>query len=156
MFIKHLSMESRDGATSSARFSHSSSSGRADLKIKPTLLSRSLNCDDFFLVPALEHVRHWVREGGNCSVLHSLLHVGHCLLIADAIALHHHPFLRGLWFGHVSSRSLNRSWLVINDWNSFCEDDAPRLRSSQIREKIETVLSRVVPPPKYGGWCKQS
>jgi len=130
MFIRHLLMESRDSATSSARFSHSSPSGRADLKIKPTWLSRRLNCDDFFLFPTLVHVRHWAREGGNSSVFQSLLHVGHCLLIAVANALHHHPFLRVLWFGHMSSRSLNRSWLVINDWNRFCEDDAPRLRSS--------------------------
>ena len=64
MFIRHLLMESRDSATSSARFSHSSSSERADLKIKPTWLSRSLSCDDFFLFPTLEHVRHWVRKGG--------------------------------------------------------------------------------------------
>ena len=62
MCIKHLLMESRDSATSSARFSHSSSSGRADLKIKPSWWSRSLTCDDFFLFPTLVHVRHWVRE----------------------------------------------------------------------------------------------
>jgi hypothetical protein len=115
MFDRHLLMASRDSATSSARFSHSSSSGRADLKIKPTWLSRSLNCDVFFFVANLEHARHWVREGGNCSVVQSLLHVGHCLLIAVANALHHHPFLRVLWLGHMSSRSLKRSWLVIND-----------------------------------------
>ena len=66
----------------------------------------------------------------NCSVVQSLLHVGHRLFIAVANDLHHHPFLRVLWFGHISSRSLNRSWLVINDWHRFCEDDAPRLRSS--------------------------
>ena len=130
MFIKHLLMESRDSATSSARFSHSSSSGRADLKIKPSWLSRSLNRDDFFLLPTLVHVRHWVREGVNCSEVHSLLHVGHCLFIAVVNALLHHPFLRVLWFGHISSRSLNRSWLAINDWNRFYKDDAPRLRSS--------------------------
>ena len=82
MFIKHFLMESRDSATSSARLSHSSSSGRDDLKIKPTWLSKGLHCDDFFLVPSLEHVSHWVREGGNCSVVQSLLHVGHCLFIA--------------------------------------------------------------------------
>ena len=35
MFIRHLLMESRENETSSARFSHSSSSGRANLKIKP-------------------------------------------------------------------------------------------------------------------------
>ena len=84
----------------------------------------------YTLVPTLEHVRHWVREGGNFSVVQSLLHVGHCLLIAVANALHHHPFLRVLWFGHMSFLSLNRSWLVISAWNRFCEDDASRLRSS--------------------------
>ena len=93
MFDRHLFMASRDSARSSARCSHSSSSGRADLKIKPTWLFRSLNCDGFFFVPNLEHARHWVREGGNCSVVQSLLHVGHCLFIAVANALRHHPFL---------------------------------------------------------------
>jgi len=69
-------------------------------------------------------------------VVQSLLHVGHCLFIEVANALHHHPFLRVLWFGHMSCRSLNRSWLVINDWNKFCEDDAPRLRSSWMRPRV--------------------
>ena len=87
MFIKHLLMESRDRATSSARLSHSSSSGRADLKIKPIWLSMGLNRDDFFLFPNLVHVRHWVREEGNCSMVQNLLHVGHCLFIAVANAL---------------------------------------------------------------------
>jgi hypothetical protein len=32
-----------------------------------------LNFDGFFFVPNLEHVRHWEREGGNCSVVQSLL-----------------------------------------------------------------------------------
>jgi len=114
----------------------SSSSGRADLKIKPTELSRSLNCDGFFFVPNLEHARHWVREGGNCSVVQSLLHVGHYLFIAVANALHHHPFLGVLWLDHMSSHSLNRSWLVINDWNRICEDDTPRLRSSWMRPRV--------------------
>jgi len=95
-----------------------------------------LNCDGFFLVPNLEHARHWVREGGNCSVFQSLLHVGHCLFIAVANALHHHPFLRVFWLGQMSSRSLNRSWLVINDWNRFCEDDAPKFRSSWMRPRV--------------------
>ena len=36
MFNKHLLMASKERATSSARFSSSNSSGRADLKIKPT------------------------------------------------------------------------------------------------------------------------
>jgi len=36
----------------------------------------------------------------------------------------------------MSSRSLNRSWLVINDWNRVCEDDAPRLRSSWMRPRV--------------------
>ena len=130
MFIKHLLMESKDSAMSSARYSHSSSSGRADLKIKPTWLSRSLNFDVFFFVPNLEHVRHWEREGENCSVVQSLWHVGHCLFIAVANALHHQPFLKVLWFGHMSSRSLTRSWLVIRDWNRISEDDAPNSRSS--------------------------
>ena len=58
MFIRHLFMASRERATSSARFSHSSSSGRADLNIKPTWLSWSLNCDGFFFVPNREHVKH--------------------------------------------------------------------------------------------------
>ena len=136
MFSRHLFMASRESATSSARFPHSSSSGRADLKIKPIWLSRSLNFDGFFFVPNLEHIRHWEREGGNCSVVQSLLHVGHCLFIAVPNALHHQPFLEVLWFGHMSSRSLNRSWLVINDWNSFCEDEAHRLRSSWIRPRV--------------------
>jgi len=69
-------------------------------------------------------------------VVQSLLHVGHCLFIAVTTALHHHPFLRVLWLGHMFSRSLNRSWLVINDWNRFCEDDAPRLRSSWMRPRV--------------------
>jgi len=123
MFDRHLLMASRDSATSSARLSHSSSSGKADLKIKPTLLSRSLNFDGFILVSNLDHARHWVREGRNCSVVQSLLHVRHCLFIAVANALHHHPFLRVLWLGHMSSCSLNRSWLVIDDWNRVCESE---------------------------------
>jgi len=69
-------------------------------------------------------------------VVQSLLHVGHCLFIAVANALHHQPFLKVLWLGHMSFRSLNRSWLVINDWNRFCEDDAPRLRSSWMRPRV--------------------
>ena len=77
-----------------------------------------------------------MREGGNCSVDQSLLHVGHCLFIAVANALHHHPFLIVLWFGHMSSRSLKRSWLVINAWNRFWEDDTPRLRSSWMRPRV--------------------
>jgi len=129
-------MASKDSATSSARVSHSSSSGRADLKIKPTWLSWSLNCDGFFFVPNLEHARHCVREGGNCSVVQSLLHVGHCLFIAVVNALHHQLFLCVLCLGHMSSQSLNRSWLVINDWNRFCEDDAPRLGSSWMRPRV--------------------
>ena len=36
----------------------------------------------------------------------------------------------------MSSRSLNRSWLVISDWNRFCDDDAPRLRSSWMRLRV--------------------
>jgi len=136
MFDRHLFMACKDSATSSARVSHSSSSGRADLKIKPTWLSWSLNCEGFFFVPNLEHARHCVREGGNCSVVQSLLHVGHCLFIAVANALHHQPFLWVLWLVHMSSRSLNRSWLVINDLNRFCEDDAPRLRSSSMRPRV--------------------
>jgi len=96
MFARHLIMASRERATSSARYSSSNSSGRADLKIKPIWLSWSLNCDGFLFVPFLEHVRHWASDGGNCSVVQSLLHVGHCLLIAIANALHHHPFLRVL------------------------------------------------------------
>ena len=135
MFDRHLLMASRGSATSPARFSHSNSSGRADLKIKPTWLSRSLNCDGFFFVPNLEDARHWVREGGNCSVVQSLLHVEHCLFIAVANALHNQPFIK-VWLDHMSSRSLNRSWLVINDWNRFCEDDAPRLRSSWMRPRV--------------------
>jgi len=129
-------MASRDRATSSARFSHSNSSGRADLKIKPTWLAWSLNCDAFFFVPNLEHVKHWASEGGNCSVVQSLFHVGHCLFIAVANALHHQPFLKVLWLGHMSSRSLNRSWLIISVWNKFCDDDAPRFRSSWMRPRV--------------------
>jgi len=93
MFDRHLFMASKESATSSARVSHSNSSGRADRKIRPTSLSCSLNCDGFFLAPIFEHVRYCAREGGNCSVVQSLLHVGHCLFIAVANALHHHPFL---------------------------------------------------------------
>jgi len=69
-------------------------------------------------------------------VVQSLLHVGHCLFIAVANALHHQPFLDLLWLGHISSRSLNRSWLVISDWNRFSDDDAPRLRSSWMRLRV--------------------
>jgi len=36
----------------------------------------------------------------------------------------------------MSSRSRNRPWLVITDWNRFCEDDAPKLRSSWIRPRV--------------------
>jgi len=93
MFDKHLLMASNDNATSSARVSHSNSSGRADRKIRPTSLSCSLNFDGFFFAPIFEHVRHCASEGENCSVVQSLLHVGHCLFIAFANALHHHPFL---------------------------------------------------------------
>ena len=69
-------------------------------------------------------------------MVQSLLHVGHCLFIAVANALHHQPFLEVLWLGHMSSCSLNRSWLVISDWNRFCDDDAPRLRSSWMRPRV--------------------
>jgi len=91
MFDEHLFMASNESATSSAPVSHSNYSGRADRKIRPTSLSCSLNCDGFFFAPIFEHVRHGASEGGNCSVVHSLLHVGHCLFIAVANALHHHP-----------------------------------------------------------------
>jgi len=69
MFDRHLFMASTESATSSARVSHSNSSGRADRKIRPTSLSCSLNCDDFFLAPIFEHVRHcattlYKRGGG--------------------------------------------------------------------------------------------
>jgi len=30
--------------------------------------------------------------------------------------------------------------LVISDWNSFCEDDAPRLRSSWIRPRVRVMI----------------
>jgi len=93
MFIKHLFIASSESATSAARFFQSSSSGRADPKIRPIALSCSLNCAGFFFAPIFEHVRHCASEGGNCSVVQSLLHVGHCLLIAVANALHHQPFL---------------------------------------------------------------
>ena len=76
------------------------------------------------------------KRRGNCSVVQNLLHVGHCLLIAVANALHHHPFLRVLWLGHISSRSLIRSWLVIRDWKRFCDDTAPNLRSSWIWPRV--------------------
>jgi len=36
----------------------------------------------------------------------------------------------------MSSRSRNRSWLVIIDWNRFCDNDAPRLRSSWMRPRV--------------------
>jgi len=58
MFSRHLFIASRERATSSARFSRSNSSRRADLKIKPTWLSWSLNCDGLLFVPFLEHVKH--------------------------------------------------------------------------------------------------
>jgi len=93
MFDKHLFMASNESATSSALLSHSNSSGRADRKIRPTSLSCSLNCDGFFFAPILEHVRHCANERRNCSVVQSQLHVGHCLFIAVANALHHHPLL---------------------------------------------------------------
>ena len=80
----------------------------------------------------LEHVRHWASDEGNCSVVQSLLHVGHCLLIAVANALHHHPFLRVL----MSSRSRSKSWLVIRDWKRFCDEAVPSLRSSWIRPRV--------------------
>jgi len=140
MFIKHLCMASSDSATSSARLFHYSSSGRADRKIRPIVLSSSLNCDGFFFAPVFEHVRHCASEGRNCSVVKSLLHVGHCLLIAVANALHHHPFLSVLWLSHMSSRSRNKSWLVISDWNSFCDHDAPRLRSSWMRPCVGVLI----------------
>jgi len=92
MFIKHLFIASSESATSS-RLSHYSSSGKADRKIRPTALSCDLNCDGFYFAPIFEHVRHCASEGGNRSVVQSLLHVGHCLFIAVANALHHHPFL---------------------------------------------------------------
>ena len=69
-------------------------------------------------------------------MVHSLLHVGHCLLIAVENARHHHPFLSVLWFGHMFSRSCSRSWLVISDWKRLCEEDAPRLRSSWMRQRV--------------------
>jgi len=115
MFIKHRFMASSDSATSSARLFHFISSGRADSKIRPTALFCSLNCDGFFFAPIFEHVRHCASEGGNFSVVQSLLHVGHCLFIAIANALHHHLFLLVLWLGHRSSRSHNKFWLVISD-----------------------------------------
>ena len=115
MFDRHLFVASKDSATSSARVSHSSSSGWADLKIRPTWLSCSLNCDGFFFVPSLEHVRHCAREGGNCSVVQSLLHVGHCLFIAVANALHHHPFLWVLWLASIHLR-------VYKLWMLWCLD----------------------------------
>ena len=93
MFGKHLFIASSESATSSARVFQSSSSVTADRKIKPIVLSCRLNCDSFFLAPFFEHDRHFASEGGNCSVVKSLLHVGHCLLIAVVNALHHHPFL---------------------------------------------------------------
>jgi len=109
MFDRHLFIASNESATSSARISHSKSSGRADRKIRPTSSSCNLNCDGFFFAPVFEHTRHCVSEGGNCSVVQGLLHVGHCQFIAVANALHHHPFLWVLWLGHMSSRSRSRS-----------------------------------------------
>jgi len=132
MFVKHLFIPSSESATSSARVFQTSSSGRADRKIKPIALSCRLNCDGFLLAAFFEHDRHCASEGGKCSVVQSLLHAGHCLLIAVANALHHYPFLWVLWLGHMSSRSRNRSWLVMSDWNNFCEKDAPRVRSSRM------------------------
>jgi len=93
MFDRHLFMASNESATSSARVLHSKSSGRADQKIRPTSSFCNLNCDGFFFAPVLEHARHYASEGENCSVVQSLLNVGHCLFIAVANALHHHPFL---------------------------------------------------------------
>ena len=69
-------------------------------------------------------------------MVQSLLHVGHCQLIAVANALHHQPFLRVLWHGHMSSRSLNSTWLIISDWKRFCDETAPNLRSSWIRPRV--------------------
>jgi len=69
-------------------------------------------------------------------VVHSLLHVWHCLLIAVENAWHHHPFLWVLWLGHMSSRSRSKSWLVISDGKRLCEEDAPRLRSLWIRMRV--------------------
>jgi len=93
MFDKHLLMASSESATSSAQVSHSNSSGRADRKIRPSSSSCNLNCDGFFFAPVFEHARYRASEGVNCSVVQSLLHVGHCLFIAVSNALHHYPFL---------------------------------------------------------------
>jgi len=69
------------------------SSERADRKMRPASFFWGLNCEDFFFAPFREHAWHCGREGGNCTVVHSLLQVGHCLLIAMENALHHHPFI---------------------------------------------------------------
>jgi len=93
MFVRHRFIASSESATSSVLVSHSKSSGRADRKMRPASFFWSLNCEGFFFALFCEHARHCGREGGNCTVVHSLLHVGHCLLIAVANALLHHPFL---------------------------------------------------------------
>jgi len=93
MFDRHLFIASNESPASSARVSHSKSSGSAERKIRPTSSFCNLNCDGFFFAPVFEHARHCASEGGNFSVVQSLLHVGHCLFITVTNALHHHPFL---------------------------------------------------------------
>jgi len=109
MFVRHCFIASNESATFSILVSHSRSSERPDRKMRPASFSRILNCEGFFFAPFCEHARHCGKEGGNCTVVHSLLQVGHCLLITVANALHHHPFLWVLLFGHMSSRSRSRS-----------------------------------------------
>jgi len=130
MFARHRLIASNESATSSALVSQSKSSGRADRNMRPSSFFWGLNCEGFVFAPFWEHEWHCGRENGNCSVVHSLLHLWHCLLIAVEKVRHHHPFLWVLWFGHMSSRSRIKSWLVINDCKRLHEEDAPSLRSS--------------------------
>ena len=115
IFARHLLMASIESATSSTLVSQSRSSGSTDQKIRPASFAWTLHCEGVFPAPVCEREWHCDWEGGNCSEVHNLLHVRHCRFIALEYAQHHHPFPEVLWFGHMSSRSLSKSWLAIRD-----------------------------------------
>jgi len=60
-------------------------------------------------------VRHWLTEGGNCSVVQSLWHVGHCLILGNrygpgvfsraSVRIDNEP-VAGLFFEAVHKNSL--------------------------------------------------
>ena len=109
MLSKHLLMVSSERAASSALFPNFSSSGKVDLKIRPVSFSLALNWVGFLLVPLWRQELHLIWDGGNFSVVQSLLHDVHCVFIAVEYALNHHPFLVVLWSGHIFFRNLRRS-----------------------------------------------